>query len=55
MWPKEYKDYPKNAPLKKERVSPLNGIIGCEMCEQNGWGDSEEKEEKEEDEEKETT
>ncbi|MEC7838871.1 MAG: hypothetical protein VX777_02390 [Chlamydiota bacterium] len=40
MWPKEYKDYPKDSPLKKERVSTGKGIIGCEMHEHNGWGET---------------
>lgn len=40
MWPKSYKDYPKDTPLKKERASPGKGMIGCEMSELNGWGES---------------
>lgn len=40
MWPKDYKDYPKDSPLKKERVESGKGIIGCEMHESNGWGTS---------------
>jgi hypothetical protein len=40
MWPKSYRDYPKDQPLKKEQVSPGNGITGCEMHEYNGWGNS---------------
>lgn len=40
MWPKNYKDYPKDASLKKEEVSSGKGIIGCEMHEVNGWGES---------------
>ena len=40
MWPKSYKDYPKDTPLVKNRVGPGKGIIGCEMSEPNGWGDS---------------
>ena len=40
MWPKSYKDYPKDKALKKERVEPGKGIIGCEMHEVNGWGNS---------------
>lgn len=38
MWPKSYKDYPKDQPLKKERVMAGKGIVGCEMHEINGWG-----------------
>lgn len=40
MWPKNYKDYPKDTPLKKNRVEPMNGLVGCEMHESNGWGES---------------
>lgn len=40
MWHKEYKDYPRDEPLKKERLYPSNGIVGCEMHEINGWGDT---------------
>lgn len=38
MWPKSYRDYRKDAPLKKNIVDPQNGIIGCEMHDLNGWG-----------------
>ena len=40
MWPKSYKDYPEDQSLKKEKVSPGNGIVGCEMHDINGWGNS---------------
>lgn len=40
MWPKSYKDYPKDQSLKKERVSSGKGIVGCEMHEINGWGNT---------------
>jgi hypothetical protein len=40
MWPKSYKDYPKDTPLVKQRVESGKGIIGCEMSEPNGWGES---------------
>lgn len=40
MWPKAYRDYPKDSALKKERVEPGKGIIGVEMHEINGWGSS---------------
>lgn len=40
MWPKEYKDYPPDSPLRKERVETMQGITGCEMNEANGWGES---------------
>lgn len=39
MWFREYKDYPIDAPLKKEQVEPGRGITGCEMHERNGWQD----------------
>ncbi len=38
MWPKEYRDYPKDKPLVKNRVEPGKGIVGCEMHDLNGWG-----------------
>lgn len=40
MWPKEYKDYPRDAPLVRERLEPGKGIIGCEMHDLNGWGEA---------------
>lgn len=39
MWPKNYKDYPVDEPLIKEKVETGKGIVGCEMHERNGWGD----------------
>lgn len=38
MWFKEYRDYPIDRPLIKEKVESNKGIIGCEMHELNGWG-----------------
>ena len=38
MWFKEYRDYPIDKPLIKEKVEPGHGIIGCEMHDLNGWG-----------------
>lgn len=38
MWWKEYKNTPPDTPLKKERIEPGKGIVGCEMHEINGWG-----------------
>lgn len=38
MWTKKYEDYPADKPLKKERVRPGKGIVGCEMHDLNGWG-----------------
>lgn len=40
MWPKSYRDYPKDKDLKKQKVEPLHGITGCEMHEVNGWGET---------------
>jgi hypothetical protein len=40
MWPKSYKDYPLDKPLKKSIVEPSKGIIGCEMHDLNGWGNT---------------
>jgi len=40
MWPKSYKDYPVDSPLKQEQVAPSQGIQGCEMHELNGWGNT---------------
>lgn len=40
MWPKAYKDYPKDTPLIKDKVDPSNGIVGCEMHDSNGWGET---------------
>ena len=38
MWWQEYRDYPVDAQLKKKKVEPGSGIVGCEMHEGNGWG-----------------
>jgi hypothetical protein len=40
MWWKEYRDYPLDKPLIKYQVQPGKGIIGCEMHEINGWGNT---------------
>jgi hypothetical protein len=40
MWPKAYKDYQRDMPLIKNQVSPGQGIVGCEMHDINGWGNS---------------
>lgn len=40
MWHKEYRDYPTDTPQIKLSVEPGKGIIGCEMHEINGWGNS---------------
>lgn len=39
MWHKEYRDYPPDSPLKKQRVGQGKGLVGCEMSEPNGWGE----------------
>ena len=40
MWPKAYRDYPVDSPMIKYPVEPNKGIVGCEMHELNGWGNS---------------
>lgn len=40
MWPKEYKDYKTDEPNIKNPIQPGHGIIGCEMHELNGWGNT---------------
>lgn len=40
MWQKAYKDYKQDEPLIKERVETGKGLIGCEMHELNGWGET---------------
>jgi len=40
MWLKFYRDYPVDTPLIKNRVQSGQGIIGCEMHELNGWGNT---------------
>lgn len=40
MWQKSYRDYKKDEPLVHERVESGRGIIGCEMHELNGWGET---------------
>ncbi len=39
MWPKKYKDYPVDTPLRHQAVEPGKGIIGAEMQDINGWGE----------------
>lgn len=38
MWEKEYKNYPTDTSLKKYKVEPSRGIVGCEMHDLEGWG-----------------
>lgn len=40
MWPKAYRDYETDQPLIKYQVEPSHGIIGCEMHDLNGWGNT---------------
>lgn len=40
MWPKAYRDYEIDKPLIKSQVEPGHGIVGCEMHDLNGWGNS---------------
>jgi hypothetical protein len=39
MWPKKYKDYPVDTPLKHHKTEPGKGIVGVEMNDINGWGE----------------
>lgn len=40
MWPKAYKDYKTDESLVKNQVQPGKGIVGCEMHDLNGWGNT---------------
>lgn len=40
MWHKEYRDYKTDQPLIKCPVESSHGIVGCEMHEINGWGNT---------------
>lgn len=40
MWSKNYKNYPEDKPLIREQIEPGKGIIGCEMHDMNGWGNT---------------
>lgn len=40
MWHKAYRDYRYDRPLIQYQVSSSHGIIGCEMHDLNGWGDT---------------
>lgn len=40
MWPKFYRDYKTDQALIKQKVEPSRGIIGCEMHDLNGWGNT---------------
>lgn len=40
MWFREYRDYKIDDPLIKEQRAPSRGIIGCEMHDLNGWGET---------------
>ena len=40
MWPKVYRDYKTDESLIKNQVESGKGIIGCEMHDLNGWGNS---------------
>lgn len=40
MWPKVYRDYKIDESTVKESVEPSHGIIGCEMHDLNGWGNT---------------
>ena len=38
MWFREFKDYPIDTPLRKNKLEPGKGIVGCEMHDLMGWG-----------------
>lgn len=40
MWLKSSKNYPQDTSLIKERVESGKGIVGCEMHDLNGWGNT---------------
>lgn len=40
MWFREYRDYKIDGPIIKQQVEPGRGIIGCEMHEIQGWGNT---------------
>lgn len=40
MWHREYQDYPIDTPIIQEKIEPSHGIIGCEMHEPDGWGNT---------------
>ena len=40
MWQKSYRDYKRDEPLVKQKVETGKGIIGCEMHDLNGWGET---------------
>ena len=40
MWDYHYKKQPKDKTLNHKQVEPGKGVIGCEMHEINGWGES---------------
>ncbi len=40
MWPKQFRDYPQDTPLVLYPVWPGRALIGCEMHELNGWGNT---------------
>lgn len=40
MWPKKYADYPVDESLVNQPVEPGKGIVGCEMHDRNGWGET---------------
>jgi hypothetical protein len=40
MWDKDYRDYPRDQPLKKQSIESGKGLPGCEMHEINGWGNT---------------
>lgn len=40
MWYREYKDYPPDTRLIQNPLISGSELVGCEMHERNGWGDT---------------
>ena len=40
MWHREFRDYRIDQKMIKESIEPGKGIVGCEMHEINGWGNT---------------
>lgn len=40
MWEREYRNYKRDKPLVQQELEPGKGLIGCEMHELNGWGNT---------------
>jgi hypothetical protein len=40
MWDCDYRDYKRDKSLIKQQVESGKGLIGCEMHDINGWGNT---------------